>query len=297
MAIEWYPGHMVRARREIAEARATTDLVLEVVDARAPRATSNPVLDELIGDAPRLTILAKADLADEAGTAAWVSWLDSARGARSRAVALSAGRAADARARIDALAAALSPSPGRPRRAMVVGVPNVGKSTLVNTLAGRVVAKTGDKPAVTRAPQQVVTPRGLVLSDHPGILWPKLDDRGGALRLALLGAIADTALDLRVVAEHAAGWLAARHPDRLRERYRVDDLPTEPAELLAAIGRRRGCLRPGGVVDAHKAAEVLVRDVRSGALGRLTLELPTDGADPGRPAQDGGEDRGADHGI
>lgn len=276
MRLDWYPGHMVRARREIADALGACELVIEVLDARAPRATSNPALDELIGGAPRLTVLAKADLADDAATAAWLAWLAATGGERARAAALSSSRAKEACATVESLARELAPDRARARRAIVVGVPNAGKSTLVNVLAGRVVAKTGDKPAVTRAPQQVVTPRGLVLSDHPGILWPKLDDRQGALRLALLGAIADTALDLRVVAEHAAAWLAARHPARLAERYRLGALPDEPAALLDAIGRRRGCLRPGGAVDAHKAAELLVRDVRSGALGRLTLELPTE---------------------
>ncbi len=269
--VDWYPGHMVRARREIAEALRACDLVIEVLDARAPRASQNPALDELIADTPRLIALAKADLASDEATGAWLDWF-AARSAR--AVALSSSRAAEARTTLDALARELAPSAKGARRAIVVGVPNVGKSTLVNVLAGRLVAKTGDRPAVTRAPQQVVTARGLVLSDHPGILWPKLEDQAAALRLALLGVIADTAFDLRVVAEHAVGWLAAHHGARLRERYRLELLPREPAALLDAIGRRRGCLRPGGLVDAHKAAEVLVKDVRSGALGRLTLELP-----------------------
>ncbi|MCC6646240.1 MAG: ribosome biogenesis GTPase YlqF [Polyangiaceae bacterium] len=274
MSIGWYPGHMARARRELAEARATCDLVIEVLDARAPRATSNPVLDELFAGVARIVVLAKADLADARATDEWVEALTASRGSGARIIALSLS-VPSSRAPLERLASSLASRGARPR-ALVVGVPNVGKSTLVNLLAGRVAAKVGDRPAVTRAAGTVATPSGLVLADHPGILSPKLDDQAGARRLALLGCISDAALDLRVVAEDALQWLAREHPDRLAARYGADARCDEPARALDAIGRRRGCLRSGGVVDAHKAALVLLGDVRSGALGRLTLERAGD---------------------
>ena len=269
---------MTKARREIADAMPSQDLVIEVLDARAPLATANPVLDELRSETPCLRVLNKSDLADADVTEAWLAHLTS-QAQRGRVVAMAAStlKAGDVRARVERLSRALAPEKrpaDRPIRAMIVGIPNVGKSSLINALMNRVVAKVGDKPAVTKAQQQVVLPWGMVLSDNPGILWPKIEDPDAAMRLALLGSIPDTAFELQIVAQFAARLLRARYADRLRARYKLDQLPEDPAALLDAIGRRRGCLRAGGVVDAHKAAEVLIHDARSGVLGRMTLETP-----------------------
>ena len=162
----------------------------------------------------------------------------------------------------------------KPVRALIVGVPNVGKSTLVNTLMNRAVAAVGDKPAVTKAQQQVVLKNGMVIWDSPGVMWPNVEDEGASLRLALAGSIPPTAIDFLTVAIFGAALLLERYPDRLRARFKLGELPTTGAAIVEAVGRARGCLRTGGVVDLHKAAEILVHDVRSGALGRISLESP-----------------------
>jgi ribosome biogenesis GTPase A len=159
---------------------------------------------------------------------------------------------------------------------MIVGVPNVGKSTLINTLMNRVVAVVGDKPAVTKAQQQVVLSNGMVLWDSPGLMWPKLEDEAGSHRLALAGSIPDTAIDYLNVAMFGAEFFLADYPERLLARFKLASLPPTPEALIAEIGRRRGCLRSGGGIDLHKAAEILVHEFRSGGLGRISLESPSE---------------------
>lgn len=274
-AVQWYPGHMVKARRLIAELVPTQDVLVEVLDARMPRASQNPVLAELRGTKPWVRVLGKSDLADPAATARWLS--EMAASGEAHPIALSTSKPGEIRAKLPALCKSLAKKPrgvgGRPR-VMIVGIPNVGKSTLVNTLMERKVANVGDEPAVTKSQQQAITKSGLVLSDNPGILWPKIDDEAAATRLALGGAIADAALDYESVALFGAGIFLERYPTLVQGRYKLAALPETPEALLDEVGRRRGCLKPGGVVDRHKAADVLVHDFRSGALGRITLELP-----------------------
>jgi ribosome biogenesis GTPase A len=297
MSIQWYPGHMTKARRELAELMPKQDVIIEVLDARMPAASENPVLAELRGDKPCLKVLNKSDLADPAVTKAWLRYFErgntdagvgeddeappprpSAAG-RVRAIALSANQAGDARTRIPAMCKALAiraSGPGKTVRAMIVGIPNVGKSTLTNTLMERKVAKVGDEPAVTKARQQVVLKNGMALSDNPGILWPKIEDEAVSYRLALGGAIPDTALDYESVALFAARFFMQRYPELVRARYKLESLPPAPDALLAEIGRRRGCLRAGGAIDMHKAADVVVHEFRAGLLGRVSLEEPPD---------------------
>ncbi len=281
MPIQWYPGHMARARKALALSLPQQDVVIEVRDARAPRASANPVIAELRGDRPCLVVLAKSDLADAEVTRAWLHQLETEPSAgRVLAMASSTSRAPDARRRVLELVRRLAPArlgAVRATRVMVVGVPNVGKSTLINVLAGRKVAKVGDEPAVTKAVQQVVLEGDIVLSDNPGILWPKLEDEAAALRLALAGALPDTALDFETVARFGAAFLLDRYPALLSRRY---DLAPRPAgdgaaeALLTEIGRRRGCIKAGGVIDLHKAGDILIHDFRTGALGPISLEAP-----------------------
>lgn len=282
MSIQWYPGHMTKARRAIAEAVPTCDVVIEVLDGRMPRSSENPVFAEIRSDKPVLKVLSKSDLADPAATKEWLVALDrpAAKGlGRTMAVAITTNRNAETASKVPALCQKLATRPNldkRPLRALVVGIPNVGKSTLVNTLMGRKVAEVGDEPAVTKALQRVILKSGVVLSDVPGILWPKIEDEGASLRLALGGAIPETAIDFETIALFGCRCLAERYPDRLRTRYKLETLPAKAEELLVAIGKKRGALRAGGVVDMHKAADVLVHDFRSGALGPITLERPAD---------------------
>ena len=275
VTIQWYPGHMAKARKALAAAIPQQDVVVEVRDARAVAASANPVLADLRGDKPCLIVLAKSDLADPDVTGAWLRALESSSQGRTVAMAATTERAKETRRRFIELCKLLARGSRRPRiRVIVVGVPNVGKSTLINVLAGRRVAKVGDEPAVTKAMQQVVLDEDIVLSDNPGILWPKLEDQASAQRLAFAGSLPDTALDFESVARFGAALLLERYPANLIARYGLADLPARPEALLAEVGRRRGCLRAGGVIDMHKAADHLIHDFRSGALGRISLEVP-----------------------
>jgi len=282
---QWYPGHMTKARRSIAEAMPAQDVVVEVLDARMPRASENPIVTEIRRLKPCVKVLTKSDLADPEVTRMWLQHFESLDAVRTPAsgrvvaVAVTTERASEARTRIAAACGALaSPTRGRKTaRAMIVGIPNVGKSTLVNTLAQRKVAKVGDEPAVTKGEQVVILKNGMTLSDNPGILWPKIEDESGAMCLALGGAIPDSALDYESVALFGAALLLERYPELIARRYKLTVIPPDADALLIEIGKRRGCLRSGGTVDRHKAADVFIHEFRAGALGRITLERPEDG--------------------
>jgi ribosome biogenesis GTPase A len=284
MSLQWYPGHMTKARRVLAESMPSKDVVIEVLDARMPAASANPLITELRGQKPCVKVLAKSDLADPDVTAAWLRHFEGQAGGKVLAIALSSKRPEEARTRLPALCKRLAPPsnrPGRGVRVLVVGIPNVGKSTLINTLMERVVAKVGDEPAVTKAQQLVVLKSGMTLSDNPGIMWPKIDDAEGALRLALGGAIPDSAIDYESVGLFGAGLLLSLYPERLMARYGLEAVPESAAALLLAIGKKRGCIRSGGAVDVHKAADILVHELRAGKLGRISLESPPGARAPG----------------
>jgi len=222
-------------------------------------------------------VLNKSDLADPRATEAWLAQLTAEAGGRVLAIALRANHRGDAMKLISEACARLAPHRGgigKSLRALVVGIPNVGKSTLINTLMDRKVAKVADEPAVTKSQQKVVLQNGMIVSDNPGILWPKIDDPTSALRLALGGAIPDTAIDYEAVALFGAELFQRLYPQELSRRYKLDRVDVAPDVLLAEIGRKRGCLRGGGSIDTHKAASVLIHDFRSGALGRITLDEP-----------------------
>jgi len=272
MAIGWYPGHMHKARKDITEALQQVDAVIEVVDARVPYASENPLLNKLIGSKPRLRVLAKADLADPLVLQIWLDFF-TANGIE--CMALEREDAAALKQLLRTITRHLTPRASRPNRILIVGIPNVGKSTLINLLAERKIAKVGNEPAVTKSRQEIRLTENLVLFDTPGILWPKLEDQQAAYRLAATGAIRNTAIELADVGLFAVQFLQERYPARLRERYQVEPEGVQPHLLLEEIGRFRGCLSRGGV-DYTKAGEVVVNDLRTGKLGLLSLETPAD---------------------
>jgi ribosome biogenesis GTPase A len=272
MTIGWYPGHMNKARKDITLALHQVDAVIEVVDARVPYSSENPMLNRLIGLKPRLRILNKADLADPEVSKLWLDWF-----ATQGVDALLFYRENEGVLRniLKRVTARLETRNTRPNRVMIVGIPNVGKSTLINLLADRKIAKVGDEPAVTKARQEIKLGENLVLLDTPGILWPKLEDQQAAYRLAVTGAIRNTAIELGDVGLYAVEFLQQRYPDCLQERYQLDPAGMQAVALLEAIGKKRGCLTKGGV-DFTKAGELVVNDLRTGKLGLLSLETPSD---------------------
>jgi ribosome biogenesis GTPase A len=271
----------------MAESMPRHDVIIEVLDARMPSASENPVVTELRKQKPCIKVLSKSDLADPAVTKQWLRWFETERSERTAqkpdgkvlAIAVTTSRPGEIRTQIAALSKRLVAHPSGPMktvRAMIVGVPNVGKSTIINILMERKVAKVGDEPAVTKSQQQVILKSGMTVSDNPGILWPNIEDPSAGLRLALGGAIPDGAIDFESVGMFGAALFLERYPQLLAARYKLTEIPDSPVALLTEIGRRRGGLRSGGVVDLHKAADVLIHDFRTGALGRISLETPSD---------------------
>ncbi|MBL1261825.1 MAG: ribosome biogenesis GTPase YlqF [Thiotrichaceae bacterium] len=274
MAVTWYPGHMHKAQKLIKEVMPQVDLVIEVMDARIPFSSENPVVKELRGPRPCLKVLNKSDLADPAVTAEWLQYFSQQKDVR--AIALTTTRKGETR-KILGLCREMVPlrvQRGEPVRTMVMGIPNVGKSTLINALAGRAIAKVGDEPAVTKQQQRISLGNGIVLSDTPGILWPRMEDQNSGHRLAVTGAIKNAAITFEDIAVYAGEFLLQHYPQALMTRYKLNELPAEATELIEGIGRKRGCLRPGGVLDLHKAAEILLKELRAGKLGGISLETP-----------------------
>lgn len=274
MGINWYPGHMHKARKKIKEAMPHIDLVIEVLDARIPYSSRNPLVSELRGERPCIEILNKSDLADPVITQAWLETIEREKGVV--ALPLTSTQKGQARKVLD-LAHRLFPTRNtelKPIRTMIMGIPNVGKSTLINSLAGKAIARVGDEPAVTRQQQQINLGGGIMLFDTPGILWPRMHEEDCGYRLAVTGAVKNTAIEFEDIALFAAEYLLQAYPQALKERYSLEELPQRDIELLETIGRKRGCLRAGGRIDLHKASEILLHDLRSGALGRISMETP-----------------------
>ena len=283
MDIHWYPGHMTKTRRMIQADLKLVDLVAEVIDARIPISSRNPDIDELVGDKPRLIILNRADQADPEQTRAWTRWFK-ARGCAVLETDSKTGGGVNQFSAVikDALKEQIARwrekgQVGRPVRVMVVGVPNVGKSTFINKVAKRKSAKAGDRPGVTRGKQWVSVDAGMDLLDTPGILWPKFDDETTGLHLAFTGAVRDEVMDSEELAASLLELLRDRYPESLEERYKVTVSPNQPGwELLEQCARKRGMLISGGEADTGRMARVLLDEFRAGKLGRFTLETPDD---------------------
>jgi ribosome biogenesis GTPase A len=236
----------------------------------------NPVIGKLKRSKPCLQVLSKKDLADPDVTEKWIHHLNQKK--NNRAIAVNSGNRKNVNLIARLCREITAGEIKRSTKAMIVGIPNVGKSTFLNTMAGRKVAKTGDEPAVTRHQQRVQIvggKNGLDIFDTPGVLWPNLEDRDGAYRLAASGAVKSTAMDFLEVAFFAAGFLASDYPDLLARRYRLDTIPVEPLPLLEAIGKNRGCLKAGGVLDLHKVSEIMLNELKSGKIGLISFEKPS----------------------
>ncbi len=274
MSIQWFPGHMNKARKQVKELLPQIHLIIEVLDARIPFSSENPMIGELRGDKPCIKVLTKSDLADPDITERWLHYLDKQKGIKAIAVTT---KQPDIMRQLIPLCRKMLPERDRGHNdihVMIMGIPNVGKSTLINTLAGKNIAKTGNEPAVTKGQQRINLRNGIMLFDTPGMLWPKVESEKSSYRLATTGAIKDTAMSYEDVAFFAADFLLSHYPEGLKERYQLDVLPANELDLLEAIGHKRGCLRSGGKVDLEKVSTILLNELRSGALGRLSLEVP-----------------------
>jgi ribosome biogenesis GTPase A len=282
LTIQWFPGHMAKARREVTEKLKLIDIIFELVDARIPASSRNPMIDEIIQHKPRVILLNKADMADPVKTNKWLEYYKS-QGKTAIAINSQAGNGLNQittaskkllKEKYDRMESrGIKP---RAIRAMIVGIPNVGKSTLINRLAKKNIAKTGNTPGVTKAQQWIKVGKELELLDTPGILWPKFEDQQVGLKLALTGAIKDTILNLHEVSLYGLRFLEKEYPDRLKSRYNLDAIPQETLELFDAVGKFRGCLASGGFIDYDKTAELVVREIRSEKMGPLTFEVPKD---------------------
>lgn len=281
MNYQWYPGHMTKAKRMMQEDIKLIDLVIEIIDARVPLSSRNPDIDELGKNKARLIILNKSDLADEKKNDAWAAWfqekgcftakVNARSGAGMKKIQDTIQEACKEKIERDRKRGIMN----RPVRAMVVGIPNAGKSTFINTLAGKACAKTGNKPGVTKGKQWIRLNKNIELLDTPGILWPKFEDQLVGLKLAVVGSIKDELLQSEELAMWLIAYLRKEYAGLLTERYQIEEDGTD-LEILERIAQSRGCRLKGNLPDYPKTAALIVEDFRSGRLGRITLEKPAE---------------------
>ena len=279
--VQWFPGHMAKTRRLIKESLPFVDLVTEIVDSRIPMSSSNPELKEMIGNKPRIVLLNKCDVADEKATAKWVEYYKN-NGMYAIPVDCRSGKGLNAYLPLvrEVLKDKIQRNTekgmvGKPLRVMVVGIPNTGKSSFINKMAGRNRAKVADKPGVTRSNSWFAVGNGVELLDTPGVLWPKFEDKAVGDKLAFIGSVKDEILDIEVLAMRLINVLKNGYCDRITERFKITGFEDkEDYEILEMIGRKRGMLISGGEIDTERAAIMLLDEYRGGKLGRLTLELP-----------------------
>lgn len=279
MHFQWYPGHMTKAKRAMQEDIKLIDVIIELVDARIPRSSKNPDIDSLAQGKSRILLLNKSDMADAAKTQAWISYyekqgflalaVNSKKKNELKQVNALVQKACEKKIERDRKRGIKN----RPVRAMIVGIPNVGKSTFINSFAGKACAKTGNKPGVTKGKQWIKINKNVELLDTPGILWPKFEDQAVGLRLALIGSIKEEILNTTEMAMEFIGFLKKSYSGVLVERYSVDE-SKENLEILKEIARIRGCLMKGNQTDIDKAGRLLLEDFRSLRLGKLSLEVP-----------------------
>lgn len=285
MLIQWFPGHMTKTKRMIEEHLKAVDVVAELLDARIPVSSANPMVEELVSGKPRIIILNKADLANPRATDQWISYYEK-KGIP--VLPMSVGNSKNKKKLLQVIRDTAEPilakwkrrgMKSRSVRLMILGIPNVGKSSLINFLAGTAATRTANTPGHTRGKQWVRLSEGLDLLDTPGVLWPKFDDQTAALRLAATGAIAGDVFNASEVVAELMSSLAKTSPEILKEQYNIENPDQDPQVLLEQAGRRRGCLLPGGNIDFDRAEMVVLRDFRNGKFGRITLDPIPEGKD------------------
>ncbi|WP_087972926.1 ribosome biogenesis GTPase YlqF [Oceanobacillus rekensis] len=280
MSIQWFPGHMAKARRQVEEKLKLVDFVMELVDARAPFSSQNPMLQQVMQSKTKMIVLMKKDLADQRETERWISHF---KEMGIPAIAVDVNNKADVN-RVIQMAKELGQVKmeklmkkgiqPRPARAMIVGIPNVGKSTLINRLAMRKAAKTGDRPGITKQQLWIKVKKDFELLDTPGILWPKFEDEVVGYRLAAIGTIKDQLLSLQDITAFVINYMREHYPDQLEERYNINRNMDDMLEIFNAIGKQRGALESGGQINFEKVSDIFIRDLRTGRLGNITLETP-----------------------
>lgn len=268
----WYPGHMYKARKEINQTLKSVDVIIEVVDARLPYSSSNPFIANLRKQRPYLILMNKSDLADPSVTNSWQTYFSN-----NQLATHSISQNASFRDEVIRLCVQQAPhreGSFKPVQAMITGIPNVGKSSIINNLANRTIAKVGNEPAVTKRQQKIVIDKQMVLHDTPGILWPKFHNSHSGYRLAIAGSIRDTAIDYEDVAYYAIDYLSKHYPDALKQRYNLNSLPCDTVAIMEEVAKRRGAASKKGRVDFHKVSEIIVHDFRSKKIGSISLETP-----------------------
>jgi ribosome biogenesis GTPase A len=266
---------MHKAGKEIKEILPQVDLIIEILDARIPFSSQNPMLTTLRGDKPCIKVLSKSDLADPEITRQWQTYLEQEQGVKT--LALTTEQPEKMR-QLPELCHKMLPAKAscdRPIHTLIMGIPNVGKSTLINILAGRMIAKTGNEPAITKTQQRIDIGHGIILLDTPGMLWPNVENKNSGYRLATTGAIKDTAINHDHIAFFAAEYLLQHYPDLLQARFQLEQFPQSEQELMEAIGKKRGCLRSGGRIEMDKVSKILLAELRAGTIGKISLETPT----------------------
>ena len=273
MNIQWFPGHMQGTEQFLEKAVVNSDLVMEILDARLPASSCNPLLDTICKNTARIKILNKKDLADPDTTKLWLDYFKKLK--NSSAIAITGTKIFDVKKALNFSINKIKKKKSRRIRVIVVGIPNTGKSTIINSLAGKKIAKTGNVPAITKHQQRTELKNKIDIYDTPGILWPNLEDKNGAYRLAVSGAISDANIDYNDIFYFASEFLIEKYPFFLKERYKLSsNFFLNSINLLEKIGLSRGCLKKGGIIDYQKASKIFIRELRSGKIGSISFESP-----------------------